>query len=400
MQTKNGTSDYIYILLKWKKFILINSLIFLIVITGLVFLIPNEYKSTATITLPPESSMGMAGIGGLLTGGSKSSATSIGSKLLGISSTSEDVLLGFMNSRTALTDVINKYHLKEYYENDNMDKVLKALRGDVAFQTNEYGMIDINVTNKDPQLAAKIANYFSELVDSMNISFNTKAAKNNRLFIEKRYFENVSQLRVLEDSMYRFQKKYGVFAIPEQLEAAIKASAEIETQLFQKQIATDYIKTQYGESSPQFSVANEQLQYLKKKVSELKNSSHLSTESTVLLPFKEAPAMTLEYFRIYRSLEVQAKLMEFILPMYEQAKVEEQKSIPTVMIVDKAVPPTIKDSPRRSLIIGGLFSVFFFFLILISYRGETSINRIEYRNPFEEKESIRFKKIAEFFRIR
>ncbi len=41
------------------------------------------------------------------------------------------------------------------------------------------------------------------------------------------------------------------------------------------------------------------------------------------------------------------------MPMYEQAKVEEQKSIPTIMVIDKAVPPELKYSPKRSVIILG-----------------------------------------------
>ena len=51
----------------------------------------------------------------------------MGSRLFGMASTSEDMLLGILNSRTAVTDVINKFNLMEYYEIDdnNMDKVLK-----------------------------------------------------------------------------------------------------------------------------------------------------------------------------------------------------------------------------------------------------------------------------------
>jgi capsule polysaccharide export protein KpsE/RkpR len=297
---------------------------------------------------------------------------------------------------------MSKFNLLDYYKvkDGNIDKALKDFRGDLSFETNPFGMIDINVVNENPQLSADIANYFASLVDSMNINLNTRTASNNRLFIEKRYLQNVVDLKNAEDSMYIFQKKYGIFAVPEQLTAAIKSSAELEGQYAQKQIAADVIKNQFGENSPQFLLTQKEAQYFKDKINELKNSSKLSEQSNVLFPFKNVPDITLNYFRNFRNIEMQTKLMEFILPMYEQAKVEEQKSIPTVILIDKAYPPQVKYSPKRGLIILGLTSLGFFLLLLISLRAESAVIRESYINPFEEKESRLFRKIASFLKIK
>ncbi len=46
----------------------------------------------------------------------------------------------------------------------------------------------------------------------------------------------------------------------------------------------------------------------------------------------------IEYFRIYREVEIQSKIMEVTLPLFEQAKMEEHKSIPTILVIDEAVP--------------------------------------------------------------
>ena len=145
--------------------------------------------------------------------------------------------------------------------------------------------------------------------------------------------------------MYYFQKKYGIFAVPEQLAADIKSSAELEAQFAQKQLEADLVKNQLGENSPQFLLLQKEANYFKDKIYELKNSSKLSEESNVLFPFKKIPDITLNYYRNFRNIEMQTKLMEYILPMYEQAKVEEQKSIPTVIVIDKAVPPQIRIYP-------------------------------------------------------
>src|SRR3989339_1370761 len=109
VQKSASFSDYIYILYKWKKFLFINLFIVAIVTTGLVLLIPNEYKATTTVMIPQDNLSGLGGLSSLL--GGKSSIASAGSRLFGVSNTSEDVLLGIINSRSALVNVIKKFHL-------------------------------------------------------------------------------------------------------------------------------------------------------------------------------------------------------------------------------------------------------------------------------------------------
>ena len=64
------------------------------------------------------------------------------------------------------------------------------------------------------------------------------------------------------------------------------------------------------------------------------------------------------------------------MPMYEQAKVEEQKSIPTVMVVDKAVPPELKYCPKKAVIIIEFFLLFSFIFIPVVFWGEKSVREM------------------------
>jgi len=223
-----GFSDYIYILYKWKKFLLINLFVIALITAGITFLIPNQYRATATIMIPQDNQSAFGGLSSLL--GGKSSIASAGSRLFGVSNTSEDVLLGILNSRAALSNVIKKFNLMEYYEinDNNMDKVIKSFRGDISGNPNEYGMIEFSIINKNPNTGANIANYLVSLVDSLNIKFNIQRATANRLFIEKRYLQNIHDLKRAEDSLYKFQKKFGIVAVPEQLAVTVKP-ADVET---------------------------------------------------------------------------------------------------------------------------------------------------------------------------
>ena len=393
-------SDYFYVLFKWKKFLIINLLIVTIITVAIVLLLPNKYKATATIMIPPDTQSAFGGLTSLLSG--KSTLSSMGSKLFGVTGTSEDVLLGILNSRTALTDVINKFNLIDYYEisENNIDKTIKAFRKDLSADPNEYGMIEISVINKDPKVAAAISNYFVRLIDSMNIVLNIKRAKDNRIFIEQRYLKNLQDLRIAEDSLYQFQRKYGIVSVPDQLEGTFKAAAEIETQLTRKEIEAFFLKQQYGENSPQYTLAQQEVNLLKKKVQELKNSPDLTNKSNILYAFKDMPNIAISYLRIFREVEIQQAILEFVMPMYEQAKVEEQKSVPTVMVIDNAVPPQLKDSPKRSIIVIGIFLLASFFLIPFVFIGENAIARTEYANPLQIKLKNFYSGILNFYKIK
>jgi uncharacterized protein involved in exopolysaccharide biosynthesis len=397
-KSKKLLSDYINILFKWKRLIFIITFLILILATVYSFIIPEKFKSTATVMVPQENSFGLSGISSLVSDG----AAGLGAKLFGMKSSSEDLIFGILNSRNVLQNVVEKFDLAEYYSvtDGNIDKVLKSFRGDLIFELNEHGLIEISVINESPELSAELVNYFIKLSDSINVSLSIQQAKNNRLYIESRYFKNVNDLRLAEDSLYSIQKKYGVFVVPEQLEVTIKAAAEIESQLYQKELELDLISGQVGKTSPQYLFLEEQVKLLRNRIAELKNSSTLSESSNVFFPFKNIPEISLAYLRTFREVEIQSKILQLILPMYEQAKVEETKNIPTLMVVDKAVPPQLKHSPKKAFII--ILALFLTMAILLPlvFRMENITGKALRQNLIEEKEFKIYSRIKNFFRIK
>jgi capsule polysaccharide export protein KpsE/RkpR len=363
-------------------------------------MIPNTFKSTAVVMIAPESSSGLSGLTSLLSG--KSSGSSISSRLLGGSSASEDMIFGILNSRTALADVLNKFNLIQYYEidNQNLDKALKAFTNDLSFDLTENNFIQINVVNKYPEKCADIANYFIVILDSLNNKINSEAARNNRKFIETRYLKNLKDLKNAEDSLFRFQKKYGVIAVPEQFELLYKASAEIEAQSFQKQILADLMLQEFGENSPQYQTVLSELNILNKKIEELKQSPNVSKNSNIFLPFNKLPKISMNFSQIYREVEIQNKILEVILPMYEQAKIEEVKNIPSVIVIDKAIQPQIKYRPQRSFIVLSAIFLCLFISIPFVFRMHTIITKNSLNNPLEEKELKIYNRIKKIYKIK
>lgn len=387
-------SDYLFILFKWKIFIFITSVIVIALAVTYSFSIPKTYKATAMMMIPAEKDMGL---GSILSGGN--SAMSFGAQLLGGGESNSDLILGLMNSRTITLKVVEKFDLFSDYEiaDKNYDKVMKLFKGDLIFSPNEYGLIEVHVINKSPQLSADIANYFVYLADSLNIKLNIEQARNNREFVEKRFHKTVEDIKKAEEEYHKFQIENSAFEIPEQVKASIQAAAELDLDLLRKEILLNSIKDRVSTSSPTYKDLENQIKAIKEKLADFYSKSD---EAKVFVTFKDIPDLQLNYVRLFREMEIQNKILEFIYPMYEQSKIDEQKSIPTLQVIDKAAPPQLKHAPKKALIIVVIYSLFFFLCIIFIFRADNVLLDLAYNNPLVEKEKRFYSKITKFFKIK
>lgn len=285
--------DYLFILLKWKRFIIVNVLLFAILIAGITLLIPNRFRSIATL-LPPKQRGGMTSSLSQL---ARDFLPSNALGRLGASSQESYNYLAILQSYTAMEKLITKFNLGEVYEvepRNSIEKTIKAAKDYLDFKIEDEGTITITVWDKDPQRAADMANYLVEVLNEISIRLGTQEATDNRVFVEKRYTKVLQDLKMSEDSLKLFQRKYGIYSIQEALSGKFLSS---------------------------------------------------------FVPFEKVPELTMQYLRLYRNLEIQNKILEFALPLYEQAKVDEQKEVPVVLVLDKAVPGERKDTPKRTLIV-------------------------------------------------
>ncbi len=378
-------SDYLSVLFKWRKFLIITLLSITVITTVISFLIPKTYKATATVMLPPENSMGLGGLSSLLSGAK--SALSLGAAVFGTVSTNEDVLLGLLYSRNILTQMIHKYNLIDYYSisDSSIDRTIKAFLGDLDFDMNEYGFIEVSVINEDPNISAQMANDFVRIADSLNVVLNTEQARRHRIYIEKRYLQNLDDLQKAEEAFRAFQEKYGVYDVPEQVKVAIQSLGALEVEVIKKQIILAALKENFPGQAKQVKDLDIQIKTLKQKLDELYTSKK-QTSNSIFVRMKDVPKLQMEYVRLYRDLEIQNQILEFIYPMYEQAKIEEQKSQPTILVVDKAVPPDDKYAPKKAFIILFVFFLAAFILIPLTFRINKLFEQGEPRNAIEEKE--------------
>jgi len=384
--------EFLTILVKYRWFLFLFVFIVTSSFTLYALLSPKWYKSSTSV-LPAEQTNLLSAFGGLSSIVKNFSPTK---GLASLSGPSElDRYIAILKSGTMIDDVIKTFKIRSDYdmEDSYYENVVKAFVENVEIDIQDEGNLTLSVYDKNPKKAADIANYMIAKLNKINTELSVTNAKANREFVEKRYLENVELINQLETDMKLFQEKYGVIAVPEQIEATVKAMAEIYATLTEKEVALNVLKKKYGEDSPLITHAEIEVSELTNKIARLNTGKDVSPDNiNLLIPFKKAPALANRYLKIYKDLEIQYKILEFVQPLYEQAKVEEIRNTPSVLILDKASAPEKKSKPKGSLYfaIAFLSSTFVGLFIVFSLEGLRKIKILYPEDYAYIKKSLRF----------
>jgi uncharacterized protein involved in exopolysaccharide biosynthesis len=80
--------------------------------------------------------------------------------------------------------------------------------------------------------------------------------------------------------------------------------------------------------------------------------------SDKLMPnFHRIPEVGVKFAKLERQIKYYVKLIEYLGPQYEKAKIDELKNVSTIQIIDRATRPERKDKPKRSRIVLAFFAL-------------------------------------------
>jgi uncharacterized protein involved in exopolysaccharide biosynthesis len=387
--------DFLFIIAKHRKFLSI----FILVIVGgailLAVLTPKEYKATASVLPAVQSDLlsSLSGISSL----AKSFSPLRG--LGGLSGSDEiDKYFAILKSKNVQHRVIKEFNLRKVYdlEDKPLWKVEKALAGNLNFDLENEGNIIIEVYDESPERAAKMANFLVSILNEINTDLHVTNARSTREFIEKRYLQNLDDIAKLEAQMRLFQEKYGVIAVPEQIEATVKSLAELNVDLAREEVALNVLRKTLSKDNPALLTKEIEYKEINDKINKFGSGNLITEYPKVLIPLNVAPGLVNKYLNIYKNLEIQYTIAEFITPVYEQAKIEEVRSTPSVLILDEAYPPERKARPKISLyaLIGFVVSLVLGLFIVFSLE---LLKKLQQINP--QKYSYFIKSFRPFSRL-
>ncbi|MBT8386202.1 MAG: hypothetical protein KJO12_02220, partial [Ignavibacteria bacterium] len=339
----------------------------LLVFLFLFFISPNTYKAPVTL-LPPSENDQMTGLGNLLGGGDFTNLL-----LGGGAQGNSQLYMEIIKSRTAAEYVVNKYNLVEYFDAEDVYDASEQLKNKLVLNLSKEGIVTVSVEVKTSfipmifadidsakSFAAALSNSYIEALDKINREKISYKAKRARQYIEEQLGLTKASLDSAEFKLMNFQRDNKTISLPDQLRSAIESSAEIKAEIIKTEIEIGLLKPNLRED-------NKVLLTLRSKLAELQkeyDKFEIGTED-YLVAFNDVPELGMQLAQLLREVKIQSEVYLLLQQQYYKEKIQENRDLPTIEILDEAIPPLKASGPR--VILSTLLSGIFIFLLVSLY---------------------------------
>jgi tyrosine-protein kinase Etk/Wzc len=350
-QTEVSALDVLVLLLEHKRFIVLFVLGAALLASVVALLLPVRYEAK-TVLLPPaqNSSISSTLIGQLGGLGSLGSLASLAGGGLGIKNPA-DMYISFLTSRTVEDAMIQRYGLMKEYHRKRMSDTRKEFEHrTTAVAGTKDGLIRISVEDRDPKRAAELANGYVEEFRRLSASLAITEAARRRLFFEQQVQQSKDKLTEAEEAMSKTEQSTGVLQIDSQARALIESAAILRAEVVAKQVQIEGMRSFATDDNPNLILAKQELAALQSQLTHVAGSQS-DTGSDINLSKGRVTQSGMEYLRRYRDLKYQESVFELLAKQFEIAKLDEAREGSIIQVVDAAVPPDRKSSPRRTLIV-------------------------------------------------
>jgi|SRR5271157_957027 len=350
LEAGNGTEadaiELLLVLAQHKKRILQITIATSLVALLVALLLPNMYTATATI-LPPQqkqsilnSMLGQIGALAKLGG-----AADLGLK------NPDELFVAMLKSRTVEDALINRFDLRKAYGRKRYQDARKKLEGRSNISAGDEGIISIAVEDRDPNRAAELANAYVDELHALNQNLAITEAGQRRLFYQQKLDAEREELSRADLALKEVQEKSGLIEPETQGKAIVTSVADMRAQIAIREVQLQAMRSFATENNPDLKRAETELAGLRGQLSRLENNTGALGNGNLAVPTRQLPQAALDYIRRARDLRYHEALYEFLVKQLEAARIDEANDALAVQVVDKAVVPERKSSPKRMLIV-------------------------------------------------
>jgi tyrosine-protein kinase Etk/Wzc len=311
------------------RFLVLTPLLVGLAALGLSYLITPTFSAKTQI-LPPQQQGAAAsllqGLGAL--GGLAGAATGLKNP--------NDQFVAMLKSRTVADGLVEQFKLISRYESDTLFDARKALESRSKILSGKDGLISVEVEDRDPVVAAQIANAYIDRLAKLMSTLALTEAQQRRMFFEKQ-INTVKEKLIQAETLLR-SSGVDPSVIRNNPIATVGAIAQVQAQIAAQEVKIGALRGYLSESSPDLRQALTELQAFRAQLSKLDRGQ------------QPADGAQGEYVSRYRQVKYYETLFELFAKQYELAKVDEAREGATIQVVDAAVPPEKKSKPKKALI--------------------------------------------------
>jgi len=382
MEKRHFDSAYfLFLLVKYKWFVIIT--VTVVTVSSIIFSLQMDNWYASSANLVPSKSQGS--IFENMIGGISSALKEFGMTKLGGSSGDAYDFIVLMQSRTVKDSLIDKFNLAEEYDIPDTlrSKIYATLDENLEISYEKEGNYNVTILSKDKQKAVDMINYFIQVVNVLAERISRQDASYNNDYLTKRIAQTDSTINDISRKLSRFSKKSLMFSPEEQAKAISTSFAELKSQLIIQETKLDIFKHRFGENDAYTKMQEDVVNNLRKKVKELTFEPGFAGNFSL----ENATEVAIEYMRLLAEFETFTKVKSMLMPMLEEAKINQTKETNSLIIVDPPILADKKTKPKRSLIVLGFMIGTFVLCSLFIVSLDAYKNfKVKYRNLVSKDE--------------
>jgi tyrosine-protein kinase Etk/Wzc len=370
---------------RWK----ILKITFFTALIGVILslLLPVRYTASTSILPPQQSSSAGSALMAQL--GSLGSIASLAGGSLGLKNPN-DLQVALLKSTTVEDAMLDRFHLMDLYHRKYRSDARNKLEKFVDIEDGaKDGLIRISVTDSDPRRAADIANGYVEEFKKFSATLAVTEASQRRLFFEQQLEQAKDNLAKAEEDLKITQQKTGLIQLDAQARSAIELVADLRAQIAAKQVEISAMRSFATGENPQLQIAEQQLAGLQSQ--EEKMGAVSGSGASAFVPKGSLQASGIEYIQKLRDVKYYETIFDLLARQYEVAKVDEARQGAMIQVVDRAIVPDRRSSPKRTLIVLGAIFLGLLLGIVWAFAVEGLV-RIS-KNPAERSQLEALKKL-------
>jgi uncharacterized protein involved in exopolysaccharide biosynthesis len=286
--------------------------------------LPVWFRAESTLLPPPETSDSFGSLAGVI------QSSALGSLGLVTTSSTSDVFVEILKSRTLHEAAAARFKLAAVYGTKGLDRTLLVMRKHLSVDAGRSGVILLAFEDRSAARAAEVANFLVSELDRFNREIYSTRAKRTRQFLEARLEDTQARLADSQARLSQYERTNKVLTSSEQ--AAVSGAASVMAQKMNLQIKRSYLSEYLDPKSPAVRELDAQIEAVEREIGRV-------------------PGLKMAGARLALEVELQTKLFSLLSAQYEEARIQETRDTPTVTVLDAARAPEIKWRPRRSMIV-------------------------------------------------
>lgn len=337
------------IVVKRRRMVILSVTIVTVLAVIISLILPRRYGANCTILPPQEESP----IAGLLGSAAASLSQAAAGFALPFMATPSDLYARMMESETVLSRTVDTLNLIEVYDKESRQQAVAELREHISTQVSPEGIVRLDAEASSPGLAADIANTIVAILNSVNSEIQSQKNRIFGEFLSLRVQETTESLTAAQNRLLAFQRDNLAIALDAQTKAMIENLAQQQSELTAAEIEQDLLRLRLNPGHPELAQLSLKIGVLRGKLRQLEMGPYSSTDSTssaVEIPLSRIPDLAVQYSVLMRDVKVQELTYEMLYQQLEIAQMQAKKDVPTVAILDRAIPPEEAIWPRKRVI--------------------------------------------------